>query len=142
MSWAMKRCKFVFQYLISRRKNFSYDIFKMFIWNVEFSDIYDRQIPIRNEAAQHVFLSASLIQIVSSWALLLHTFVAMNRWANGNSQKAFPGVTLLAFVASAWDICYFSGSCSKGLWRPAIQHINSSLCLKLTCLWDGLYILI
>ncbi len=38
----------------------------MFIWNVEFSDFYDRKIQIRNEAAKHVFLSESLIQIVSS----------------------------------------------------------------------------
>lgn len=27
-------------------------------------------------------------------------------------------------------LCYSTGSCSKGLWRPAIQHINSSLCWK------------
>jgi len=86
------------QYLISRRKHFSYDIPK----NAELSVIYDKHTG-NGEAGQHVFLSESLIQI-SSWALLLQMFVAMNRWANGNSQKAFPGVTLLAFVASARDI--------------------------------------
>lgn len=34
-------------------------------------------------------------------------------------------------------LCYSTGSCSKVLWRPAIQHINSSLCLKHARLWDG-----
>lgn len=132
-----ERMHICFQYLISRRKHSSYI----------FSCLFEMWSSVSSMINRYHWLWWSSSACFPKWKFDSDGIVLSSTTSNVCSNESLSKWKLAKSIS--WRnplgicgqrlryLCYSTGSCSKVLWRPAIQHINSSLCLKHARLWDG-----